>query len=168
MAGRDYLEALRESMEGGIPKATYIKTIVGRLGLSMIDPLTGMPADIELSGDPNDNGTDIDDITVTLWSDFEFEFFRRANKALLQIGYLAPYTKEIVKEISVNEVEDSVLEEALGKPFFSVKALLDRFTAPMPVERMLKMAEEANKSSGTVDAIKKRLSELPETFEPEA
>ena len=167
MAGRDYFEALRKSMEGGVPKARYIKTIVGRLGISMIDPLTGMPTDIQLEGDPNDNGTDIDDITVTLWSDFEFEFFRRSNKTLLQIGYLAPYTKEIVEEISVNEVSDEVLEEALGKPFFSVKALLDKFTAPAPVQRLLRMALEKNKSVGVIGAIEARLSELQQTFDAE-
>lgn len=167
MAGRDYFEALRKSMEGGIPKATYIKAIVGRVCISMIDPLTGMPTDIHLEGDPSDNKTDIDKITVTLWSDFEFEYFRRANKKLLEIGYLAPYTKEVVQEISVNEVSDDVLEEALGKPFFSVKALLDRFTAPAPVERLLRMAKDQNKSVGVVGAIEKRLSELQQTFDTE-
>jgi hypothetical protein len=113
-----------------------------------------------LKGDPVDKSVDIDDITIFLWTQFELDYFRRANKVILAEGILAPYTKEILVEISINEISDEDLEIALKKKFFAVRALLNKFTSPAPVIRLLHMAEDMNRPVGTISAIQKKLSDL--------
>jgi len=117
---RYFFDSMRKAQEEGDPIARYIKAI---------------------------SDTEIEDITITLWTDMGHEYFRRANKILIQRGYIAPYTAEVVEEISVNEIEDAVL-------------VLKKFTSPVPVMRMLRLAQELNKPVGTISAIQKRLSEL--------
>jgi len=157
---RYFYESMSKARAEGEPVAIYIKAIVGRVCVTIIDPFSGLPKDILLTGDPAHSDTDIEDITVTLWTEMGHEFFRRQNKVLIQRGYIAPYTVEIVEEISVNEIEDTEIIEALKKKYFATAALLKRFTSPVPVMRMLRLAQELNKPIGTISAIQKRLSEL--------
>lgn len=157
---RYFFDSMRKAQEEGDPIARYIKAIVGRVCVSIIDPFSAQPTDVILTGDPAHSDTEIEDITITLWTDMGHEYFRRANKILIQRGYIAPYTAEVVEEISVNEIEDAVLVEALKKKYFATAALLKKFTSPVPVMRMLRLAQELNKPIGTISAIQKRLSEL--------
>jgi len=162
---KTYFDAVRKAKAEGNPVAGYIKAIKGVVHINAINTFTGTPETITLKGDPVDPEVDIDDITIFLWTDFEYDFFRKANKTLLEEGILVPYTKEVVEEISVNEVSDEVLEEALRKKFFATQALLKKFTSPVPVRRMLYIAERINKPIGTINAIKTRLAELQKTQE---
>lgn len=168
---KTFFDTIRAAQAVGEPVALYKKGILGIVCVSVVDPFSGSPKELLLKGNPEDPATDIDDISVVFWTDFEHEYFRRANKPLLEKGYMVPFTKSgPPPEPSVNEVSDEVLKEALEKKFFAVKALLDRFTSPAPVMRMLHMAEDMNKQVGTLNAIKKRLSELqaePEEREEE-
>lgn len=157
---RYFFDSMRAAQEEGEPVARYIKGIVGRVCVSVIDPFSAQPTDILLTGDPRHPDTDVEAITVTLWTDMGHEYFRRANKILLQRGFMVPYTAEIVEELSVNEVSDDVLIDALKKKYFATAALLKKFTSPVPVMRMLQLAQDLNKPIGTISAIQKRLSEL--------
>jgi len=159
-------DSISKAQNKGEPVARYIKAIIGQVCVSKINMFTGKPEEIILSGVPGE--ADIEDITVTLWTEMENEYFRRANKILLSGGYIAPYSEEIIEEVSVNEVDDEVLRDALEKPFFSIKALMDKFTSPVPIMRILRMAKEMNKSVGTITAIEKRLSALQAVDEPES
>jgi len=155
---KDYFDSIRKAQAEGEPIITYRKSIRARVCVKLIDSFSGMPSELILSGVPGSAAEE--DITVSLWTDFEVDFFRRANKKLLELGYLAPHTLSEEEEVMVNQVSDEELFEALNKPFFAVQALLKRFTAPAPVKRLLDMALEMNKTIGTVDKIKERLSEL--------
>lgn len=155
---KNFFDVFRAAQTAGEPVACYIKTILGKVDVEVLDPFTGNFQIVHLKGDPN--SADRDDVTVTLWTDMEHEYFRRANKVLLQRGYLAPYTQETIKQISVNEVTDEELLDALNKKFFAVAALLNKFTSPLPVQRLLKLAEDNNKPVRTIEVIKERLSEL--------
>jgi len=146
--------------DGKLPLAGYIKGIKAVVHVTAIDPFDGRPTVVTLTGDPADKNVDIDDITIFLWTQFDYDYFRSKNKVLLAEGILAPYTKEIVEKISVNEVSDEELEIALKKKFFAVRALLNKFTSPAPVMRMLHIAEDMYKPVGTINAIKVRLSDL--------
>lgn len=157
-------DSISKAQAGGEPVARYIKAILGQVCVNVIDTFTGLPKDIILKGDPTT--CNIEDIVVTMWTDMENDYFRRINKILITQGYIAPYSEEIIEEMSVNEVEDEVLKEALRKPFFSIKALLDKFTSPVPVMRMLNLAKEMNKPVGTITAITRRLSALQATDKP--
>lgn len=153
-------EAYKKAQGTGKPVARYRKAILGKVGVTIIDPIEGKPTDIIIEGNPADPEKQ-NDVIITFWTDFEHDFFRRTNKILLSRGYLAICSDDVDEAtISVNEVSDEDLREALNKPYFAIKALLDRFTSPAPVLRMLRMAEEMNKPVGTIEKIKERVSEL--------
>jgi len=157
---KTYFDSVRKAQAEGEPLAGYIKGVKGIVHVNTIDTFNGTPVVLTLKGDPADKSVDIDNITIFLWTQFELDYFRRANKVILAEGLLAPYTKEVLAEISVNEVSDKELETALKKKFFATRALLNKFTSPAPVLRMLHIAEDLNKPVGTISAIQKRLSEL--------
>lgn len=160
MIDKAYFDSVRKAKADGEPIAKYIKAIKGIVHVSVINTFTGKPEVISLKGDPGVKETPIEDISIFFWTEFGHDFFRGANKLLLEEGILASYTQDIVDEVSVNEVSDDILIDALGKKFFAVKALLDKFTSPVPVLRLLNLAEDMNKPIGTITAIKKRLSDL--------
>lgn len=158
-----YYEVYRKARERGEPVARYIKPIVGKVCVSIIEPFEGTPTDVILTGDPADKKVDPEDIIVTCWTDFENEWFRKANKLQLDRGHIAPYTEEIKEQISVNEISDEEIKELLEKPYFAWKNRLDTFTSAMPVKRFLKIATEMNRPIGTIETIKDKLSELQKT-----
>lgn len=160
---KNFFDTVRKAQAKGEPVATYIKPITAKVAISIIDPFDGRPTDIILKGDPADPEVDEEDIIIELWTDFEHEYFRRANKLQLDRGYIAPFTKEIKEEISVNEITDEELRDVLGKPYFAWKNQLDEFTSPIPVKRMLKIAEEMNRPIKTINTIKERLSNMQRT-----
>lgn len=157
---KTYFDSVRRAQSEGAPLAGYIKGVKGIVHVNTIDTFNGTPVVITLKGDPVDKTVDVDDITIFLWTKFELDYFRKANKTILAEGILAPYTKETIEKISVNEVSDEELEAALKKKFFAVRALLNKFTSPAPVVRLLHMAEDLNRPVGTISAIQNRLSEL--------
>jgi hypothetical protein len=99
---------------------------------------------------------------IALYTDYDLKFFENRNRDLIEQGLIVPYSPEIEEIQRINAVTDEELEKALNKKFFAVKALLDRFTSPIPVDRMLKMAKRMNKTIGIINAIEARLSELQE------
>jgi len=157
---KNYFDSVRKAQAEGDPLAGYIKGVKGIVHVNTIDTFNGAPVVLTLKGDPVDKNTDVDDITIFLWTQFELDYFRRANKTILAEGILAPYTKETIEAISVNEVSDEELEIALKKKFFAVRSLLNKFTSPAPVVRLLHLAQDMNKPVGTIAAIQNRLSEL--------
>ena len=162
---KSYFDSVRKAQAEGEPLAGYIKGIKGIVHVHTIDTFNGTPIVLTLKGDPTDPTVDIDDVTIFLWTQFELDYFRKANKVILAEGILAPYNKETIEAISVNEVSDEELEAALKKKFFAVKSLLDKFTSPAPVVRLLHMAEDMNRPVGTISAIQKKLSTLQQIDE---
>lgn len=140
----------------------YIKACRGRLAIELIDPLSGKAITRILRGDTTDPELDNEDAVVPLYTEFDKQYFLKENKGLINAGYIVPHTPEYIEEIQVNIITEAELVEALDKPFFAVKALLDKFTSPIPVERLLRKAKELNKTTGVVEAIEKRLAELQE------
>ena len=140
----------------------YIKACRGRLAVELIDPLAGESVIRVLKGDTTDPDLDDEDAVVPLYTEYDKQYFLRENKGLIKRGFIVPHTPEYIEEIQVNVITEDELTEALDKPFFAVKALLDKFTSPIPVERLLRKAKELNKTSGVLDAITTRLAELQE------
>lgn len=158
---RALFDSYMKAQESGIPAARYIKTIVGKVVVTVVDPFSGQPSEIVLQGKPAKEN--LDRVVITLWTPFEHEFFRRTNKILLDSGVIAPYTEEIIEEISVNEISDEEIKDILSKKYFALMNLLSRVTSPEVVKRILRIAEEENKQIGTINKIKERLSELQKT-----
>jgi len=151
---------LYAAMSEGKPLKRYIKTILGKVYVTTLNPFDGKPQPIELYGEPKArNGRAI----IAIWSTKEDMFFKEMNKAHFKAGNLRLLEKKETKEKepkSVNEISDAEIEEILNKPFLALKNKLNKFTSPAPVYRFLMKAEEMEKSEKIADAIKARLSEL--------
>lgn len=158
----DILEQIQDKALRGEAIEHYIKACRGRLAVEIIDPFSGEAIIRILKGDTTDPNMDDEEALVPLYTEYDQQYFLQSNRKIINRGLIVPYTPEFVEEQSVNVITEDELIEALDKPFFAVKALLDKFTSPVPVERLLRKAKELNKTSGVVDAIEVRLAVLQE------
>lgn len=150
-------DEVRAAMVHGEPIARYRKTTNGKLNVKVLDQISGTPTDMILEGNA-DNGDE--SAILTFWLPVEEAYFTRANKYHLAQGMIVPYFKKDEVVVSPNAITDEELQTALTGRFFQVKSWLDKFTSPVPAERMLAMATSMNKPVGTINAIKTRLAEL--------
>ena len=165
-APREIVGQIREEIQrkaiSGEVQEQYVKACVGRLAIQRIDPFTGREETVILKGDVTNPEVDKDEITVLLYTDLDAQWFKRANKKLIERGLLVPDTTKAREAFLVNSISDDEIEKVLSEPFFSLKAKLDKFTSPTPVDRIRRKAKLMNKTVGTVNAIEKRLAELQE------
>lgn len=151
---------LYSAMSEGKPLKRYIKTILGKVYVTTLNPFDGKPQPIELYGEPRPgNGRAL----IAIWSTKEDMFFKEMNRAHFQAGNLRELEEKDTKDEtpkSVNEISDSEIEDILNKPFLALKNKLNQFTSSAPVYRFLMKAEEMEKSEKIASAIKARLSEL--------
>lgn len=154
-------EIQRKAISGEVQER-YVKACVGRLAVQRIDPFTGREETVILKGDVTNPKADKEKFTVLLYTDLDTEWFKRANRTLIERGLLVPDTTKAREAFLINSISDEEIEKVLSEPFFSLKAKLDKFTSPVPVDRILRKAKEMNKTVGTVTAIEKRLAELQE------
>jgi len=158
MQGSPINSEVFSQMQSGVPVASFKKTILGQVGVHVLNPWTGQPEDRILKGDPktNDEGCIVD-----LWSKAEEMYFTRANKRHFETGNLMRFEKgQMVKEKSVNEITDGEIVNILNDRFFVLQAKLNTFTSPAPVHRFLNAAREMEKSEKIIQHIEARLSEL--------
>lgn len=152
---------MTKAMELGEPRARYIKAILGRISVHVIDVITSKPSVQMIIGDPNETPVP-DSCIVTLWTPVEVAFFQRMNSVHLAQGNLVPYIVDSDVEIteSPNSPTDEMIKEALGKRFFAIKNMVDKFTTIAPAMRALTIAREMNVTVGKVSYIEKRISQL--------
>ncbi len=151
---------LYAAMSEGKPLKRYIKTILGQVYVTTLNPFDGKPQPIQLYGEPKPGNSRA---VVAIWSTKEDMFFREMNKAHFKAGNLRLLEKKETKEKepkSINEISDIEIEEILNKPFLALKNRLNKFTTPAPVYRFLVKAEEMEKSEKIASAIRARLSEI--------
>jgi len=149
------------AMQVGKPFCTYIKTILGKVAVTVLNPFSGVPEGVILEGNPNDLDA-FETITVQVWSLQEDEFFKRTNASHFKSGNVR-VLKEVevpVKERSVNDITDEEIVTVLNKPFLALKNKLNAFTSVAPVYRVLKRAEDMEKSEKILNSIRARLAEL--------
>jgi hypothetical protein len=151
---------LYAAMSEGKPLKRYIKTILGKVYVTTLNPFDGKPQPIQLYGEPQPgNGNAI----IAIWSTKEDMFFKEMNKSHFAAGNVRLLDEKETKEEqprSVNEISDDEITDILNKPFLALKNRMNKFTAPAPVYRFLMKAEEMEKSEKITGAIKARLSEM--------
>jgi hypothetical protein len=152
------------AMQVGKPYRKYQKTILGKVFVTVLNPFSGQPEGIVIEGDPS-LPEDQEKITVCTWNVKEDVFFRRMNVTHFTSGNLREIPipelpEEDIRPKSVNEISDEEILDLLNKPFLALKNRLNKFTAPAPAFRILKKAEDMEKSEKILDAIRARLSEL--------
>lgn len=151
---RNELSVIDEST----PYASYMKTILGRVGVNVWDRFTNQPAYVILQGDPR---TKEETAIVDVWNAREDAFFKRTNKRHFDKGILIPYTRpqNVAEETPVEQFNDEQLKEVINSKFMALKASLNKIDSIAVLFRMITLAEELEKSSKIVDAIQARISE---------
>jgi len=152
-----------DRMQTDKPIFTYIKTIVGKLGVVVWDHMEDKPTERILEGDPRDPKVDLEKITVKLWDEVTRRYFENTNRRNIEAGKLVPYTSDTHLEIQmVNALSDAEIEEILGQPFFTLDNKLKELTSTVPVKRILEKAVAMNRPIGTINRIKARIEEIQE------
>ncbi len=158
----DLLQAIQAKALKDETIGHYIKAIRGRVAVQVLDPFTGFEVTRVLKGDITDPNVDKTTQMIPLYTEYDKSFFEKKNRGMIESGMVVPYTAEVQTLQLINAVTDEEIDIALGKKFFAIKALLDKFTSPAPVERLLRRAKELNKKVGTIAAIEVRLATLQE------
>lgn len=148
-------------MQVGEPLKVYKKTILARAYVTILNPFSGEPEGLVLSGDPSRNEPGC---LVEIWSEAEDAFFKRMNSKHLQTGVIIPIAVPIAavktEEEVYNTLPDEELERILTEKFFTLQNALNKMTSEAAVYRVLAKANEMEKSEKVVNAIEARLSEL--------
>ena len=151
------------AMSAEKPFKTYKKTILGKVAVKVFNPLTQRPEELILKGNPSKNepGCFID-----VWSEQENVYLKRMNSRHMREGVLIVVDREKVPvEEEVNEfnvLTDDELYELLNSPSFKLQNALKKMTSQAPVQRLLTIAEQEEKSEKIMDNIRGRLAELQE------
>ena len=152
------------AMQSDTPHATYKKVILGTAAVKVINPFSGNPEEHILKGTPGKNE---EDCFVDVWSLEEDMFFQKINAHLLKQGVLVPYDREskpLVAEINeFNILNDDELFDLLNSPFFKLEKGLNAMDSEAPVQRMIIMAEQEEKSEKLMTHLRARLQEIQET-----
>jgi hypothetical protein len=156
---------LSSAMQGGTPIKSYIKTILGKVYVTVWDSFENRPTGILLEGDPrkNDEGCIID-----MFKEEEDFFFKNKNKTHLSTGTVIPYVrKDVVKERTIEEYSDEELKEIINSKFFTFQNVLNNTDSIAVLFRIKNLAQELEKSDKLIKVIEARISEVQaEEFKP--
>src|SRR3990172_8785365 len=95
------------AMHSGVPYASYEKTILGKMFVSVWDSFENRAEGIILHGDPRKRE---ETSIVHTWSQEEDYYFRNKNKRLLETGQIIPHTrKEEAVEHTIEQYSDEEL-----------------------------------------------------------
>jgi|WetSurSiteA1Bulk_404760.scaffolds.fasta_scaffold11461_3 hypothetical protein len=144
------------AMQAGTPYATYKKTTLGKVFVSVLDPFSGNPVGIILEGEKGDEKEMID-----VWNETEDVFFKKMNRLQFDQGYIIPCIRESKETPKpLEQYSDTELKELLSMKYFAFQKLLSEITTTAVAQRLLDLAREMEKSEKITLAIETKLSEL--------
>lgn len=135
------------------------KAIKGSVGGRMLNK-RGDQEEFLLKGDPTDSDADVDSMVVELFDDEGEKYFKKRNKSAVVLGYLIEIGEHTLELDEINAVTDGYLKDLLKKPLSRMRTGVDRFTSPIPVNRLLGFAKEENKPIRTIEYLKSTLEKL--------
>jgi len=143
------------------PYARFRKTIVGKVGVLFLHPITFSEYEGLLVGDPSDPKTRLEDITVDVWTRAEYDYFVKKNRGLLENGSLIEFEGEDLPPMdTTNQISDEEIDELLSKADMALRNRLDKFTSEVPVQRILLKALALDKPTSMLNLIKAKLADL--------
>jgi hypothetical protein len=160
------------SLEHEEAYSSYIKTILGKVLVTVWDADLEKPAEVLLEGNPRNKD---DGSIVKLWTAKEDSFFKRMNRKHFAAGRLIPYKMESVadEKKTVEQASDEELAKIVNLKYMALVAELNKITSVPVLFRMKGIAEDLEKSEKITSVIEKRISELqsaeytqPKKFEP--
>jgi hypothetical protein len=150
---------VNSSMETERPFASYIKTILGKVAVTVWDNTLDKPVDVILEGNPKraEEGC-----IVKVWNTREDSVFKRLNVKLFKKGLIIPYTipEQVQVEKSIEQSTDDELKEIVNSKWMALTNKLNKIDSVPVLFRMKNLAEEMEKSSKVTEAIEKRISEV--------
>jgi hypothetical protein len=143
-------------IQTGTPIATYRKTILGKVFVTVYDPYTRVPVGMLLEGE---RGTDTE--MIDMWSEAEDLFFKRNNKKALDTGMIIKVTRE-TKEAprTIEQFNDDELRAVINVTYLQFQKSLSRITSEAVLFRLLELTTEQDKSEKFSNAIKAKLAEV--------
>jgi len=147
------------------PIKSYIKTILGKVYVTVWDSFENKPTGLLLEGDPRkaEEGCIIDIMNAE-----EDNFFRKRNANHLREGAVISYARtEAEKERTVEEYSDEELTEIINSKFFTLQNVLNNTDSIPVLFRIKNLAQEQEKSSKLIKVIEARIAEVQaEEFKP--
>jgi hypothetical protein len=149
------------------PYKSYRKTILGQVYVKILNPFNNLESQgLILSGEDNFS----DNATVDTWNPKEDKFLHAANKAHFEQGYLIeferPETREVSEEERLSNLPDDEMRKLVKAKYFTLEASVNKMNSEAPLYRLLKVAEEEERSDKIVNLIKGRLSEVQGLSQP--
>lgn len=143
------------AMQEGKPIASYRKTILGKVYINILDPFTGNPSGVILSGQANS-----EEARVDVWTIKENLFLQRMNRKHFETGVLLKIELPLEKLEEIAGYTDAELKEILNSVYISLQKKLVEIEDPAILNRMVDLASELKKSEKIVGAVEGRLQEV--------
>jgi len=144
-------------MQTGTPYKSYIKTVVSKVYVTVINPFSREPEGRILEGIPHKDESCI----VDIWNEMEDVFFKRMNKRHFETGILSEYKRSNVPQAkSPNEITDDEIVELLNSKFLSLQSKINKMTSVAPIFRFINKAKELEKSQRIINFLEGKLAEL--------
>lgn len=135
------------------------KAIKGCVGGRMLDK-RGDQDEFLLKGDPTNPNADVDAMVVEIFDEDAEKYFKKANKSTIVNGYLIQIGDHAISLDEINAVSDGYLKDLLKRPLSKMRSRVDKFTSPVPVGRLLELAQADNKPIKTIEYLKDTISKL--------
>jgi len=153
------------AINGGAPLRSYIKTILGKVFITLWDSFEKQPVGVLLEGDPRKKA---ETSIVDIWSEEEDFFFHKKNTRHFETGDIIAYVRASdEKERTIEEFSDDELTSIINSKFFALQSTLNSTKSIAVLFRIKTLAQELEKSERLMKAIDSRISEVQaEEFKP--
>lgn len=153
------------AIHGGAPLKSYIKTILGKVHVTVWNSMENRPEELLLEGDPRRGD---EESIIDIWSQEEDYFFKNKNRLHLKTGDVISYARKTEeKERTVEEYSDDELKQIINSKFFTLQNVLNNTDSIAVLFRIKSLAQELEKSDKLIKAIEARISEVQaEEFKP--
>jgi hypothetical protein len=153
------------AMQEGSPVRSFIKTILGKVCIEVLDPFSDQASELLLEGDPKKEDSRC---IYDVWTTKQEVFFRNRNKSLISLGVLKEYVRSNApKPRTLEDSTNDELSEIINSKFFTLEAKLNKINSVAVLFRMISLAHELEKSDKIVKAIEARLAEVQSPVEEE-
>lgn len=151
-----------EAMQEDKPLAIFRKTILGKVAVSVLNPIFDRPEIVLLQGKVDKNNREC---YVSIFTTKELVFFERVNRRLIEIGHIIRDDNFIKQEETKNEkpfeqYTDEELSELLNKQYAYFIKVLSKINNPVVVHRLLEIAQNENKPSKLINTLQTKIAEL--------
>lgn len=147
------------AMEQDRPFACYIKTILGKVAVTVWDNILEKPVEVILVGNPRNKD---EGCIVKVWNNKEDSFFKRMNVNHFKKGFIIPYAMPEVTEVqtTIEQATDEELAKIINSKYLALVNKLNTIESVAVLFRMKNLAEEMEKSEKITKAIQARISDV--------